>query len=189
MPFSITSKDLNMVSNLEEMIKIGVNSFKVEGRMRGIYYIATVILAYRRMLDKIKNHSLTEEDEKYYTNILNRCANRESAPQFFNGLPTEKEQYFLGREEVSNQDFLGIVLDYDAKAKKVKLEQRNYFKVGDTVQFFGPNMETFSYQIHTIENENLEKIEVANHPNMIVYLPVDRPLEMFDMMRVKSFDK
>ena len=50
-------------------------------------------------------------------------------------------------------------------------------------------METFSYQIHTIENENLEKIEVANHPNMIVYLPVDRPLEMFDMMRVKSFDK
>ena len=189
MPFSITSKDLNMVSNLEEMIKIGVNSFKVEGRMRGIYYIATVILAYRRMLDKIKNHSLTKEDEKYYTNILNRCANRESAPQFFNGLPTEKEQYFLGREEVSNQDFLGIVLDYDAKAKKVKLEQRNYFKVGDTVQFFGPNMETFSYQIHTIENENLEKIEVANHPNMIVYLPVDRPLEMFDMMRVKSFDK
>ena len=187
--FSMTSKDLNMIPYLEEMITSGVNSFKVEGRMRGIYYIATVILAYRRMLDKIKNHSLTEEDEKYYTNILNRCANRESAPQFFNGLPTEKEQYFLGREEVSNQDFLGIVLDYDAKAKKVKLEQRNYFKVGDTVQFFGPNMETFSYQIHTIENENLEKIEVANHPNMIVYLPVDRPLEMFDMMRVKSFDK
>ena len=187
--FSMTSKDLNMIPYLEEMITSGVNSFKVEGRMRGIYYIATVILCYRRMLDKIKDHSLTKEDEAYYLALLNRVANRESSPQFFDKLPGEKEQYFLGRQEVSNQDFLGLVLDYDEKEQIVTLEQRNYFKVGDEVQFFGPNMETFSYTVHTIWNENGEKISVANHPNMILKMPLDRHVSRLDMMRIKVFDK
>ena len=187
--FSMTSKDLNMIPYLEEMITSGVNSFKVEGRMRGIYYIATVILCYRRMLDKIKDHSLTKEDEAYYLAILNRVANRESSPQFFDKLPGEKEQYFLGRQEVSNQDFLGLVLDYDEKEQFVTLEQRNYFKVGDEVQFFGPNMETFSYTVHTIWNENGEEISVANHPNMILKMPLDRHVSRLDMMRIKVFDK
>ena len=187
--FSMTSKDLNMIPYLEEMITSGVNSFKVEGRMRGIYYIATVILCYRRMLDKIKDHSLTKEDEAYYLAILNRVANRESSPQFFDKLPGEKEQYFLGRQEVSNQDFLGLVLDYDEKEQIVTLEQRNYFKVGDEVQFFGPNMETFSYTVHTIWNENGEEISVANHPNMILKMPLDRHVSRLDMMRIKVFDK
>ena len=187
--FSMTSKDLNMIPYLEEMIVSGVNSFKVEGRMRGIYYIATVILCYRRMLDKIKDHSLTKEDEAYYLALLNRVANRESSPQFFDKLPGEKEQYFLGRQEVSNQDFLGLVLDYDEKEQIVTLEQRNYFKVGDEVQFFGPNMETFSYTVHTIWNENGEEISVANHPNMILKMPLDRHVSRLDMMRIKVFDK
>lgn len=111
--FSMTSKDLNMISHIKEMIEIGVNSFKVEGRMRGIYYIATVILAYRRLIDKIEKNTLTDQEKDYYLKVLNRVANRESTPQFFEKLPTEKEQYFLGRQEVSNQDFLGLVLDYD----------------------------------------------------------------------------
>lgn len=187
--FSMTSKDLNMIPYLEEMIVSGVNSFKVEGRMRGIYYIATVILCYRRMLDKIKDHSLTKADEAYYLALLNRVANRESSPQVFDKLPGEKEQYFLGRQEVSNQDFLGLVLDYDEKEQIVTLEQRNYFKVGDEVQFFGPNMETFSYTVHTIWNENGEDISVANHPNMILKMPLDRHVSRLDMMRIKVFDK
>ena len=187
--FSMTSKDLNMISHMNEMIELGVNSFKVEGRMRGIYYIATVILSYRRLIDKIKANTLTKEDEVYYLRVLNRVANRESASQFFESLPTEKEQYFLGRQEVSNQDFLGLVLDYDSENKIVKIEQRNYFKVEDQVEFFGPNMETFSYQIHKIENDQGENIEIANHPNMIVYLKVDKPLQKYDMMRMKVFDK
>ena len=132
---------------------------------------------------------LTNEEKDYYLKVLNRVANRESTPQFFHKFPTEQEQYFLGREEVSNQDFLGLVLDYNPDEKKVKLEQRNYFKVGDVVEFFGPNMETFSYEIHKIENDLGESIEVANHPNMIVYLPMEVPLEKFDIMRVKLFDK
>ena len=187
--FSMTSKDLNMISNIESMINRGVNSFKVEGRMRGIYYIATVIHTYRQLIDQIKNKTLDEKEVRYALDILNRSANRDSSPQFYDGLPTEKEQYFLGRQEISNQDFLGLVLDYDEENKMVLLEQRNYFKNGDIVEFFGPETETFTYMVHTIVNKNDEKIEVANHPNMLVKLPVDKSLHKWDMMRIKVFDK
>ena len=183
--FSMTPKDLNMVSNIEEMIRVGVNSFKVEGRMRSVYYIATVIYIYRRLIDRVLNNNIDPNYTKYALNILNRCANRDSTDQFFNGLPTNKEQYFLGRDEESNKDFLGIVLDYDDKKKMVKLEQRNYFKVGDKVEFFGPDLEQIQYLIpEELYDEKGNKIDVARHPQMIVnfYCPIK--LKKDDMMRV-----
>ena len=183
------SGTVNLIEYIKSMMESGVNSFKVEGRMRGIYYIATVILAYRRMIDKIKAYELTEAESKYYLAILNRCANRESTPQFVNALPGKEEQYFLGRDEISNQDFLGIVLSYDEQTKEAVIEQRNYFKVGDVVEFFGPNHETFTYNVDKILNENNEEIEIANHPRMIVKLKIDINLHKYDMMRIKVFDK
>ena len=187
--FSMTPKDLNLIEYIKAMIESGVNSFKVEGRMRGIYYIATVISVYRKIIDKIKTNQLQEPEIRYYLDILNRCANRESTPQFIKELPGKKEQYFLGRDEVSNQDFLGLVLDYDAKTKIVTLEQRNYFKKGDIVEFFGPNIETFDYQITDIYDENNEIIDIANHPKMLVKLKLEKEIYPYCMMRIKVFDK
>ena len=187
--FSMTPKDLNLIQYIEPMIEVGVNSFKVEGRMRGIYYIATVILVYRRIIDKIMTSSLKEGETRYYLDILNRCANRDSTPQFIDGLPKKEEQYFLGRQELSNQDFLGLVLSYDRNTKLATIEQRNYFSVLDTVEFFGPNLETFTYQIQEILDEEDNKIPVANHPKMIIKLRVEIPLHKYDMMRIKVFDK
>lgn len=187
--FSMTPKDLNLIEYIVDMVNAGVNSFKVEGRMRGIYYIATVILVYRRILDKISANTLSKGEINYYLDILNRSANRDSAPQFIKEIPTKNEQYFLGRQELSNQDFLGLVLEYDEKNKMVTLEQRNYFKVGDIVEFFGPNMETFTYQVAKIYDEEGEKIEIANHPKMVVKFPIDAKLSKYDMMRIKVFDK
>ena len=189
LPFSITPKDLNMVPYIKEMIEIGVNSFKVEGRMRSIYYVATVINVYRRIIDKVLNNTLTSGDCKYYLALLNRCANRDSTPQFFDKLPTKEEQYFLGREEVSNQDFLGIVLDYDENTNIATIEQRNYFKIGDEVEFFGPNLETYTYKVNKIVDEEDNEIDVARHPRMIVKMKIDKKLEKYDMMRIKVFDK
>lgn len=187
--FTLKSKDLNMIPFIDSMINIGVNSFKIEGRMRGIYYIATVVDAYRRMIDKILNKTLTDSDTEYYLKVLNRCANRESMPQFYHGVPREDGEYFTGVEEVSNQDFLGLVKDYDSEKKMVTIEQRNYFKVGDVVEFFGPLMDVLTYKITEIYDENGEKIDVANHPNMIVKLPFTQDLHINDMMRIKVFDK
>ena len=185
--FSMTPKDLNMSIYLKDMMDIGVNSFKVEGRMRSVYYIATVIYEYRRLIDKIKSNTLMESDIYYANDIINRCANRESKPQFYDKMPTHEEQYYLGREEISNQDFLGIVKK--CQNNKVLIEERNLFKVGDIVEFFGPGMEVFSYKIEKIFDEENQEIDVARHPGMLVYLPVLKDVPENAMMRLKVFDK
>ena len=185
-PFSMTPKDLNMVPFIKDMIDAGVNSFKIEGRMRSIYYVSTVILIYRRLIDKILSNTLTPEYSNYALNILNRVANRESTPQFFDKLPGVNEQYYLGRCEYSNQDFLGLVIDY--KDGIATIEERNYFKIGDEVQFFGPSTETKNFRIEEILDEDGEIVEEANHPQMIVKIRVPFELKKYDMMRLKVFD-
>ena len=185
-PFSMTPKDLNMVPYIEDMIAAGVNSFKIEGRMRSIYYVSTVILIYRRLIDKIKNNTLDDTYRKYALNVLNRVANRESTPQFFKTLPGVNEQYYLGRQEYSNQDFLGLVLSYENGV--ITLEQRNIFKVGDEVQIFGPTHETYTFKIEYILDEEGTSIEIARHPQMIVKINSPYKVEKNDMMRIKMFD-
>ena len=187
--FMMMPKDLNMAYFLKDLIDLGANSFKVEGRMRSIYYVASIIMTYRELIDKIYDNTLTEKDLKYAIAILNRTANRESAPQFFDKLPTYKEQYFNGREEQSNQDFLGIVKEYDEENNLVTIEQRNYFKKGDIVEFIGPNLETFTYEINNIYDEDNNLIDIVRHPKMVVKLPISTKLNKDDMMRLKVFDK
>ena len=182
---TITPKDLNMVKFLEDEINMGIDSFKIEGRMRSIYYVATVIWCYRRMIDGIINKTLTDADKAYYLAILNRCANRESAPQFFDKLPGVDEQYFNGRDEASNQDFLGLVIDYDEKNKIATIDTRNYFEVGTEVEFFGPNTEAFSIVLNKIYNDSDESIDASRHPKTIVKIPVDKKLAKNDFMRLK----
>lgn len=183
----ICPKDLNMIPNIKEMIDVGINSFKIEGRMRGIYYLATVILSYRRIIEHILNNTLTPEISNYYLSVLNRCANRESTPQFFNELPTEKEQYYPGvRNEYSNQDFLGLVLDNQDGI--ITIEERNYFKKGTVCQIISPYNKTFDYQINEIFDEDMNIIEEANHAQMIVKIKDNLPVQKGDMIRLKVFD-
>lgn len=183
----ICPKDLNMIPNIKEMIDVGINSFKIEGRMRGIYYLATVILSYRRIIEHILNNTLTPEISNYYLSVLNRCANRESTPQFFNELPTEKEQYYPGvRNEYSNQDFLGLVLDNQDGI--ITIEERNYFKKGTMCQIISPYNKTFDYQINEIFDEDMNIIEEANHAQMIVKIKDNLPVQKGDMIRLKVFD-
>lgn len=187
--FTIMPKDLNMVQFISDEIDLGVASFKIEGRMRSIYYVSTVLLCYRRMIDAYVRGNLTKKDQEYYLNVLNRCANRESVAQFYDKLPGVEEEYWNGRTEETNQDFLGLVLEYNEVTNEALIEVRNYFEKGQVVQFFGPNHETFNYEINTIYDENNELIDVCRHPKSIIKLIVLDKLEANDMMRLKVFDK
>ena len=184
-PFTFCTKDLSNLKNIPEMIDMGIKSFKVEGRMRSVYYIATVISVYRKVIDE---YLKDKENYKYninYETILNNVANRDSISQFFNGNFGKESQYYNGRIEYSNQDFLGIVLDYDEKTKLAKIEQRNYFKVGDVIEIFGPNKQ-IDYEIKEIFDEDMNNIDIVRHPKEIVYLKVDTKLEKYDMLRIKK---
>ena len=185
LPFMIACKDLSLIKHLKEMIDIGIKSLKVEGRMRSNYYIATVISTYREAIDLYYEGKLTEDKLEYFTKVLTRVANRESTSQFFDKFPDESAQYYQGRQEVSNQDFLGIVLDYDKSTKTVTLSQRNYFKKGDIVEIFGPNIETFSFKIPDIYDEEGNQLEVARHPKQTIKFKLDTEVYPSDIMRIK----
>ena len=174
-----------MINSLKEMIDLGICSLKVEGRMRSNYYVATVINTYRCAIDDYYNHKLDTNKINYYKRILDRVANRESVCQFFDKIVDVNSQYYLGRNEVSNQDFLGIVLDYDQKTNMVILTQRNYFKTGDTAEIFGPNIETFSFKIPNIYDNDGNLLEVANHPEQIIKFKLDKQVYPNDIMRIK----
>ena len=183
--FMMATKDLSLIHSLKDMIEIGISSLKVEGRMRSNYYIATVISAYREAIDHYYAGTLTEERLDYYSKVLNRVANRESTGQFFDKFPGVEEQYYMGRQEVSNQDFLGIVMDYDEENHMVTLTQRNYFKPGDKVEMFGPNIETFSFEIPEIYDEEGILLEVARHPREVIQFYLEKRVYPNDIMRVK----
>ncbi len=183
--FTMSTKDLSLIKELGEMIDIGITSLKVEGRMRSDYYIATVISTYREAIDNYYNDTLDDDKIAYYLKVLNRVANRDSTEQFFKTFPDVNGQYFLGRQEASNQDFLGIVLDYNKDTKEVTLTQRNYFKPGDVAEIFGPNIKTFSFTIPEIYDKEGNMLEVARHPEEIIRFKLDTKVYPNDIMRVK----
>ena len=166
------------------MIQLGITSFKIEGRMRSIYYIATVVSIYRKIID---NYYQNINDNEYnnYEAVLRNCANRDSIIQFYNGVYDSRCSYYNGRVEVSNQDFLGIVLDYDKKTGFATIEQRNYFKKGDVVEIFGPNL-NYILTIDEIYDENGKLIDVVRHPKQLVKIKVDCQLDTDDMLRIKK---
>ena len=164
--FTMCSKDLCMLREIPQMIDIGICSLKVEGRMRSIYYVATVINTYRRAIDDYYKGILNEEKIEYYIKVLNRVANRDSCPQFFNKFPEVFEQYFLGREEVSNQDFLGIVDSY--QDGYVSLISKNYFEPGWMVEIISPNKDIISFELPSIYDSDGKELDASRHPEKII---------------------
>ena len=150
--------------------------------MKSIYYLSTILSVYRRVIDSYYegNYKYDEND----TLELFRCANRDSLPQYFDKFPGKNEQYYIGREEASNQDFLGVVLDYDKDNKEIILEERNYFSVGDTINIFGPNKKSFNVKVEYIKNEDGEFIDRARHPKEILRIPCETEVSKYDLIRV-----
>lgn len=184
--FAIAPKDLSLLKYIKELIDMGVKSFKIEGRMKSIYYIATIISVYRRVIDRCINNKECIYDKNDEIELY-RCANRETIDQYFNKFPSVNEQYYIGRDEVTNQDFLGIVLDYDKENKEIILEQRNYFKKGDVINVFGPNKESFNIEVSYIKNADSNYIESARHPKEILKIPCKTEVEKNDLLRVNFF--
>ncbi|SCS25981.1 peptidase U32 family protein [Staphylococcus caeli] len=183
-PFAMSPKDLKLIESIPNMMDIGVDSLKIEGRMKSIHYIATVVSVYRKVIDayaadpehfKIKPEWLIE---------LDKCANRDTASAFFEGTPGYEEQMF-GQQNKKNSDydFCGLVLDYDETSNIATIQQRNKFEPGQEIEFFGPEIDTFRQVVHTIYDEEGNELDAARHPLQIVQLKVDRPIYKNNMMR------
>ena len=181
--FTLSTKDLSLLKYIPDLVDLNVSSLKIEGRMRSIYYIATVVDIYRKAIDEY----CSGKDYKYnkkYEKILANCANRDSIPQFFDGNKGPDCQYYNGRDEVSNQDFLGVVLAYQDGYMTV--EERNYFKLGDIVEIFGPEIPIKTLKITDIKDEDGNPLEVVRHPRQIVKIKMDEVVYPMNLIRIKK---
>lgn len=183
--FTMATKDLNMATYIKEMIDIKISSLKVEGRMRSLYYLATVISSYRKIIDKCYDNTLTKEFIEEEEKILARVANRETSTHYFNKQADETDQYYTGRQELSNQDYLALVTGYDEENKMLILSERNYFEPNTKVEIFTPSGKTISFTVTEIYDENLNRLEKACHPEEILKIKFEEKIEEYSMMRIK----
>lgn len=184
--FTFATKDNNLARYIGSLIDIGVTSLKVEGRMRSLYYLATVIGTYREIIDSYYEGSLTDEELDVLEKRLARVANRAVSTHFLLKDADATDQYYTGRNEASNQDYLGQVISYDNDNKLVKFYERNYFKVGDLVELFTPKGDRVSFVVEKLYDEDMNMLDVARHPDNIYYLYLDTNIEIgeYSMIRL-----
>jgi putative protease len=186
-PFAMSPKDLKLIESLPGMIEIGIDSLKVEGRMKSIHYIATVVSVYRKVIDAYCADPDNFKIKQEWLEELDKCANRETASSFMEGeIPGYKQQMFGNHTVKTRFDFAGLVLDYNEETKIVTMQQRNFFKPGDEVEFFGPEIENFTQKIGTIWDESGKELEAARHPLQIVRIQVDNRVHVNNMMRKEN---
>lgn len=186
-PFAMSPKDLKLIESLPGMIEIGIDSLKVEGRMKSIHYIATVVSVYRKVIDAYCADPDNFKIKQEWLEELDKCANRETASSFMEGeIPGYKQQMFGNHTVKTRFDFAGLVLDYNEETKIVTMQQRNFFKPGDEVEFFGPEIENFTQKIGTIWDESGKELEAARHPLQIVRIQVDNRVYVNSMMRKEN---
>lgn len=175
--FIFNSKDLCMIEHIKELDEAGVKSLKIEGRVKSEYYVSTVVKAYRKAIDDY--YAGKEFDRKLFDEVL-KVSHREYSKGFYFGNP---EQIYTYGSYVRNYDIVGVVLAYDKETKTATIEQRNRFFKGDEVEFMPPVGDYISAKITKIMTEDGEEVDSAPHPQQILKIPVDTPLEVDTIMR------
>jgi len=186
--YIFNSKDLNLIEYLPDIIESGVTSLKIEGRIKSSYYVATVVKAYREALDAYYADPEHYEFDNRWLEEISKASHREYTTGFFKGKPTGKEQNYKTSSYIRDYDFVGLVTAYDPASGIATIEQRNRFSAGDELEVVSPRGPFWVQKAGRMKNEDGEDIEVAPHPQMTVYMPMDRPVEPFTMLRRRSVE-
>ncbi|MGI6050225.1 MAG: peptidase U32 family protein [Acetivibrionales bacterium] len=181
--FIFNSKDLCMIRHIPELISSGVTSFKIEGRVKSSFYVATVVKAYRDAIDAyyVDNESYTI-DEKWFEEI-SKVSNRDFTTGFFFKKPGPEDHNYKTSSYIRNYDFVGVVKGYDNENKMVIIEQRNRFRLGDTIEVMPPKGQVFEFVVNEMYDNEGNAIEVAPHPKMVVRIPME-PLPDDAILRI-----
>jgi U32 family peptidase len=184
--FIYNSKDLCMIEHIPELMQSGVSSFKIEGRMKSSFYVATVVKAYREAID-----TFYENPEKYrfrqdWLDELSKASHREYTTGFFFDKPSGEGQVYHTSSYIREYDFVGLVTAYNRETGIATVEQRNRMYNGEEVEVVGPTGGFYLQKLRDMKNSVGEAIDVAPHPQMTVYMPMDQPVEEFAMLRRKG---
>ena len=179
-PFQIASKDLEAIEYIKDLYEIGIDSLKIEGRMKSLHYVASLAYTYNKLLNDIEKGKV--EDISVYEKLLEASENRMNASGFFSGKNDSSINLYSKVGLEANQSFLGIVLEYNKKTKEALIEVRNHFEKGENVEVMSPNKELFSIQISEIY-KNGEIVNVARHALEQVTIKCEKELLPNDILR------
>ena len=181
--YIMNSKDLCLIDELDKLIEAGIDSFKIEGRMKTAFYVATVIRSYRQVIDAYYEGNYNDETVEKYFNELQKASHRHYTKGFFHKKPDGEDQIYENSSYIRKYDFIGTVLEYNPETKQAIIEQRNRFFPGEDIEIFGNSKDFFEYTIDSIRNAKGEELEVANKPKEKIYMTINLPLEEGDMLR------
>lgn len=186
--YNIGSKDLMALKYIPKLMELGVTSLKIEGRMKSMYYLAVVVRSYRMLIDAYYEKGYVTKEEIRLAEIeIGKAENRLTSCGFFEGLPTLKGQLYDDRSEHPTKEYIGYVCDYNPGTKMALIEQRNYFKSGDLVEFFGPDLKNTQMVIdEIIDYETKEVLDVAHHPLQLLLIKVPFVVSKDAMIRKVS---
>lgn len=183
--YIFNSKDLCLLKHIPELYEAGVDSLKIEGRMKSVHYVATVTKVYREAIDTYLKEGKGWYVRDEWMEELEKISHRPYTEGFSVEKPDETAQNYGKSSNTQTHDFIGLVEGYNAEEGFAYMEQRNNFKVGDEVEFCQPHGALVHHVITKMTDENGEEITVAPHPQMKVRLYIDTPLETYSMMRRK----
>ncbi|MCF2682965.1 peptidase U32 family protein [Faecalicatena contorta] len=180
--YIFNSKDLCMIEHIPEMIDAGIDSFKIEGRMKTALYVATVARTYRKAID-----DYLEDPEKYRDNMpwyqeqISNCTYRQFTTGFYFGKPGEESQIYDSNTYIKEYTYLGIV--GEVREGLCRIEQRNKFSVGETVEIMKPDGRNIKVRVKRILNEEGKEQESAPHPKQVLYVELDEAADIYDILR------
>ena len=180
--YIFNSKDLCMIEHIPEMIEAGIDSFKIEGRMKTALYVATVARTYRLAIDDyLKDPKLYEEHMPWYLDQISNCTYRQFTTGFYFGKPDETSQIYDSNTYVREYTYLGIIgKESDGR---YRIEQRNKFSVGETIEIMKPDGQNIETVVRAIINEDGETQESAPHSKQVLYVELDKKAEKYDILR------
>ncbi len=180
--FAMSSKDLCAIRAIPKLMDLGINSFKIEGRMKSLHYIATVVNSYRRIIDEYESTGKILNFE-VYEEAIRKAENRLTSTGFLFNLPSINEQLYDLNLTVPTKDFVGIVEYYDKENKMLYVEQRNYFLPNTTLEVFTPT-KTFKINVGEIYDELENSLDAARHPKQHIHFKCDYELNPYDLLRL-----
>ncbi|MCR5468997.1 MAG: U32 family peptidase [Lachnospiraceae bacterium] len=181
--YIFNSKDLCMIEHIPELIDAGIDSFKIEGRMKTALYVATVARTYRKAIDDyLESPEKYKENMSWYIDQITNCTYRQFTTGFFFGKPSEESQIYDSNTYVKEYTYLGVVSGVNEEGL-YRIEQRNKFTVGEKIEIMKPNGDNIEVTVKRMINEKGEEVESCPHPKEVIYIDLGEELQMYDILR------
>lgn len=181
--YFFNSKDLCMIKHLPSLIEAGISVFKIEGRMKSSYYVATVVKAYRHLIDSYFSKPKEYFCDEKWLDEIKKVSHRYFTTGFYFTKPGGEGQRYDSSAYIKTYDFVGLVLDYNSDNQIATIEQKNRIFVGDEIEIFGPNDDFFIQKIEKMWDEEWEEIEVAPHAKQIIRMKMSKPVKPWYIIR------